>query len=97
MNEQHDDTSLDPNRQATLQAERFLEATFSKLPVDSKVLIALFGALNSASALAENLELSNRLWKEMRFDGCGPLVGQSEEVNWLKGVCDGILLVTDYA
>jgi hypothetical protein len=95
MNDQHD-TNLEPNRQATLQVERFLEATFCKLPVDSKVLIALFGALNSASALAENLDLSDRLWKEMRLDGCGPLVGQPEEVNWLKGVCDGILLVTDY-
>jgi len=95
MNEQHD-TNLDSNKQATLEVERFLKTTFGKLPVDSKVLIALFGALNSASALAEDFELSNRLWKEMRFGGCGPLVGQPEEVNWLKGVCDGILLVADY-
>lgn len=96
MNGQRE-ANCESNRQASLQVERFLEATFQKCPVDRKVLITLFGALNSASTLAKDFELSNRLWKEMRFDGCGPLVGQSEEVNWLKGVCDGILLIADYA
>ena len=81
----------------SFNVERFLETTFDKLPADSKVLIALFGALNSASGLAKNLELADKVWKTVRFDGCGPLVGQSEEVNWLKGVCDGILLVADYS
>lgn len=96
MNEPHG-MSPESNKQATVQVERFVETTFKKLPVDNKVLIALFGALNSASALTSNSELVDRLWKEMRLEGCGPLVGQSEEVNWLKGVCDGILLVADYA
>jgi len=96
MNEPSD-TNCESNRQASLQVERFLETTFQKCPVDRKVLLALFGALNSASTLTKDFELSNRLWKEMRFNGCGPLVGQSEEVNWLKGVCDGILLIADYA
>jgi len=95
MNEQ-DNANGESNREATSQVERFLEATFQKCPAERKVLIALFGALNSASTLTKDFTLPNRLWKEMRFDGCGPLVGQSEEVNWLKGVCDGILLVSDY-
>jgi hypothetical protein len=95
MNEQHDN-NLNSNKQATLQVERFLEATYSKLPVDSKVLVALFAALNTGSTLAGDFELPNQLWREIRFDGCGPLVGQSEEVNWLKGVCDGILLLADH-
>jgi hypothetical protein len=33
----------------------------------------------------------------MLFNDCGPLVGESEEINWLKGVCDGILLVANHA
>jgi hypothetical protein len=90
-------TGPESNKQATLQVEHFLETTFVKLPVDSKVLIALFGALNSASALTSSSRLADRLWKEMRLGGCGPLIGQSEEVNWLKGVSDGILLVADYS
>ncbi len=91
------EASLESNRQATQQVERFLEATFRKLPIDSKVLVALFGALNSASTLTSGSDLADRLWKSMRFDGCGPLANQSEEVNWLKGVCDGILFIADYA
>ena len=86
-----------PPEQASFNVERFLESTFEKLPVDSKVLIALFGALNAASGITRGFDLSERLWEAMRFNGCGPLVGQSEEVNWLKGVCDGILLVADHA
>ena len=91
------ESSLESNRQATQQVERFLEATFKKLPIDSKVLIALFGALNSASTLTSSSDLVDRLWKDIRFEGCGPLANQPEEVNWLKGVCDGILFITDYA
>ena len=77
--------------------ERFIATTFEKLPAHTKVLIGLFGALNSASDLTARLELSEKVWEIVRFDGCGPLQGQSEEVNWLKGVCDGILLVADYS
>jgi len=56
-----------------------------------------FRALNSASGLAKGLDLSDKVWKKVRFNGSGPLIGQSEEVNWLKGVCDGILLIADYS
>jgi len=61
--------------------ERFLATTFDKLPAQTKVLIRLFGALNSASDLTERLELSEKVWEIVRFDGCGPLIGESEEVN----------------
>ena len=81
----------------SFNVERFLETTFDKLPADSKVLIALFGALNSASGLAKGLDLSDKVWKMVRFNGSGPLIGPSEKVNWLKGVCDGILLIADYS
>ena len=84
-------------RPESFSVERFLETTFDKLPPDSKVLIALFGALNSASGLAKGLDLSDKVWKMVRFNGSGPLIGQSEKVNWLKGVCDGILLIADYS
>lgn len=96
MNE-HQRRESEPNRQVTSNIERFLTSTFEKLPVDSKVLIGLFGALNSASGLTGRFSLPERLWEIVRFDGCGPLVGQSEEVNWLKGVCDGLLLMADYS
>ncbi len=96
MNEQHN-INGEHNRQATEQVECFLATTFQRCPVEQKVLIALFCALNSATTLTKDFELVNRLWNEMRFNGCGPLVGQSEEVNWLKGVCDGILLLADYS
>jgi len=96
MNEQQSDNQHSPE-QASFSVERFLESTFEKLPVDSKVLIGLFGALNAASGITRDFDLSERLWETMRFNGCGPLVGQSEEINWLKGVCDGILLVADHA
>ena len=84
------------DREATSNVERFIETTFEKLPVDDKVLIALFAALNSAAGLTRSFELPDRLWEKMRFEGCGPLLGQSEEINWLKGVCDGILLIADH-
>jgi hypothetical protein len=77
--------------------ERFLVTTFGELPAQTKVLISLFAVLNSAVTLAEKLELSDRIWETVRSDSCGPLMGQSEEINWLKGVCDGILLLADYS
>jgi hypothetical protein len=86
----------EPNKQTTYNIERFLELTFERLPVDSKVLIGLFAALNSSSGLTQDFDLPDRLWEIVRFGGCGPLVGQSEEVNWLKGISDGILLVADH-
>jgi hypothetical protein len=95
MNEQQP-RNPEPNKQASYNIERFLELTFERLPVDSKVLIGLFGALNSSSGLTQDFDLPDRLWEIVRFDGCGPLVGQSEEVNWLKGISDGILLVADH-
>ena len=84
-------------KQSSFAIERFLATTIEKLPAQTKVLIGLFGALNSTSTLAEKLELSDKIWETVRFDGHGPLIGQSEEVNWLKGVCDGILLLADYS
>jgi hypothetical protein len=95
MNEQQARDS-EPNRHTTSNIERFLELTFERLPVDSKVLIALFAALNSSSGLTQDFDLPDRLWEIVRFSGCGPLVGQSEEVNWLKGISDGILLIADH-
>jgi hypothetical protein len=96
MDGQHSKEQQVPKPES-FSVERFLESTFDKLPPDSKVLLSLFGALNSASGLAKGLDLSDKVWKIVRFDGSGPLVGQSEEVNWLKGVCDGILLIADYS
>ncbi len=95
MNEQQGENS-EPNKQTTYNIERFLELTFDRLPVDSKVLIGLFAALNSGSGLTQDFALPDRLWDIVRFGGCGPLVGQSEEVNWLKGISDGILLIADH-
>jgi hypothetical protein len=76
--------------------ERFLKTTFDKLPVDSKVLIGLFATLNSASSVTTRFDLPDQLWGIVCFGDGGPLVGQSEEVNWLKGVSDGILLMADH-
>ena len=84
------------SEQTSCDVERFLKATFENLPVDSKVLIALFVALNSASSLTTRFDLPDQLWGTVRFGNGGPLVGQPEEVNWLKGVCDGILLMSDH-
>jgi hypothetical protein len=85
-----------PSQKVEFAIERFLVTTFEKLPVPTKVLIGLFGALNRTTTVAEKLELSEKIWETVRFDGCGPLIGQSEDINWLKGVCDGILLLADY-
>lgn len=95
MNQQQPDQSP-PSRQVTFKLERTLEAKFQKLPPDCKVLVALFAAVNSASGVAGTLDLPNRLWSIVRFGDHGPLAGQSEEVNWLKGICDGIFLVVDH-
>ena len=76
--------------------EGFVKGIFENLPADSKVLIALFVALNSAASLTTRFDLPDQLWEIVRFGDGSPLVGQSEEVNWLKGLCDGILLMADY-
>ena len=76
--------------------ERTIEGTFDNLPVQSKALIGLFAALNSASSVTGGFELPDRLWNTVRFGDGGPLINQSEEVNWLKGVADGILLMVDH-
>jgi len=91
------DQDAQADRQTVCNVERFIRATFDKLPARTKVLVALFSALNTATTLTKDFELSDHLWNSMRFEDCGPLVGQSEEVNWLKGVCDGILLVANYS
>jgi hypothetical protein len=85
------------NKQTACNVERFIRVTFEKLPARTKVLVALFSAMNTATTLTKGFELSDQLWNSMRFENCGPLVGESEEVNWLKGVCDGILLVANYS
>jgi len=84
-------------KRAACNVERFIRVTFEKLPAQTKVLVALFAALNTATTLTKDFELSDELWHSMRFEECGPLVGESEEVNWLKGVCDGILLIANYS
>jgi hypothetical protein len=76
--------------------ERFLKGTFDNLPVQTKVLIGLFTSVNSASTVTERFELPDHLWETVRFDNGGPLINQSEEANWLKGVTDGILLMVDH-
>ena len=76
--------------------ERCIEGTFDNLSVQSKVQIGLFAALNSASSVTRRSKLPDRLWHKVRLDGGGPLVNQSEEANWLKGVADGILLMVDH-
>lgn len=85
------------DRQTVCNVERFIRVTFEKLPARTKVLVALFSALNSSTTLTKDFELPEHLWHSMRFEHCGPLVGESEEVNWLKGVCDGILMVANYS
>jgi len=76
--------------------ERFIKATFDRLTVQDKVLIGLFVALNSTSSVTTRFELPENLWEIVRFGNRGPLVGQSEEANWLKGVGDGIRLMVDH-
>ncbi len=85
------------NGRCPSNVERFIKITFEKLPPDTKVLVALFAALNNAASLTHDFELPDRLWEAVRFGNGGPLVGESEEVNWLKGICDGLLLLTEHA
>ncbi|MBN1361258.1 MAG: hypothetical protein JW993_11730 [Sedimentisphaerales bacterium] len=59
-------------------------------------LVSLFAAFNSSLGFTQGLDLPRHLWDIVRFGGCGPLVGQTEEVNWLKEMSDGILFVGDY-
>jgi len=91
QNEDHE-----ASERTSRHVEGLIKATFENLPADSKVLIALFVALNSASSLTTRFDLADQLWEIVRFGDGSPLVGQSEEVNWLKGLCDGILLMADY-
>lgn len=98
MDSSHSNAKTNAPREEEPQAvERFIKTTFDQLPSRTKVLVALFSAMNSATTLTKGFELSDHLWKSMRFDTCGPLVGESEEVNWLKGVSDGILMVSNYS
>ena len=76
--------------------ERFIKATFNGLSAQDKILISLFVALNSASSVTTRFDLPENLWQTVRFGNGGPLVGQPEEANWLKGVADGILLMVDH-
>lgn len=76
--------------------ERFIAVTFDKLSAHEKVLVALFSAMNNSSASTQRFELPGHLWDVVRLGSGGPLVGESEETNWLKGVCDGILLVIEH-
>lgn len=86
-----------PGEHAPQHIERFLRITYDKLPAETKVLVALFSALNTASTLTKGFELPDDLWGIVRFGNGGPLIGESEEVNWLKGLSDGILLVANYS
>lgn len=95
MTEHEAHNKISPERMSS-NTERFIATTFDKLPADTKVLVALFSTLNSASSLTQSLKLPDHLWDAVRFGGGGPLVGESEEVNWLKGVSDGILLMLDH-
>lgn len=85
------------DKQNGANVERFIRVTFEKLPAETKVLVSLFSALNAVTTLTHDFDLPDSLWQSMLFDDCGPLVGESEEVNWLKGVCDGVLLIANHA
>jgi hypothetical protein len=76
--------------------ERFIRVTYEKLPAETKVLVSLFSALNAVTTLTRDFDLPDSLWQTVLFDDRGPLVGESEEVNWLKGVCDGVLLIANH-
>jgi len=93
----HPNEAPPADKQTPCNIERFIRVTFEQLPARTKVLVALFAAMNSAATLTKGFELSDHLWNVTRFDTCGPLVGESEEVNWLKGVCDGILMISNYS
>lgn len=91
-----DSHNLFPRNGEQSNTECFIGATYDKLSPHVKVLVALFAAMNSSSAATQRFKLPERLWEMVRPGSGGPLVGESEETNWLKGVCDGILLVIDY-
>ncbi len=91
------DDSAPSDKQSGSNVERFIRVTYEKLPAQTKVIVALFSALNTVTTLTKDFELPDALWQSVLFNDCGPLVGESEEVNWLKGVCDGILLVANHA
>lgn len=84
------------DKQSGSNVERFIRVTYEKLPAETKVLVALFSALNTVTTLTKDFKLPDSLWESMLFHNGGPLVGESEEVNWLKGICDGILLVANH-
>jgi hypothetical protein len=87
-------TPSDTNSEANV--ERFIRVTFEKLPAETKVLVALFSSLNTVTTMTKDFDLPDLLWQSVLFNDCGPLVGESEEVNWLKGVSDGILLIANH-
>jgi len=91
-----DTHSLSPTDGEQSNTERFIAGTYDKLSPHAKVLVTLFAAMNSSSAATQRFELPGHLWDTVRLGSGGPLVGESEETNWLKGVCDGILLVIDH-
>ncbi len=91
------DDNVPPDKRSGGNVERFIRVTYEKLPAQTKVLVALFSALTTVTTLTKDFELPDALWQSMLFNDCGPLVGESEEINWLKGVCDGILLVANHA
>ena len=76
--------------------EQFITVTYDKLSPHVKALVALFSAMNSSSACTQRFDLPGRLWDSVRQGSGGPLIGESEETNWLKGVCDGVLLVIEH-
>jgi len=90
------DEGASSDKPSEANVERFIRVTYEKLPAQTKVLVALFSALNTATTLTRDFGLPDSLWQSMLFNDCGPLVGESEEVNWLKGVSDGILLVANH-
>lgn len=87
--------SKNANDQSSSNTERFISVTFDQLSPHMKVLVALFSAVNSSSASTQRFTLPTQLWDTVRLGSGGPLIGESEETNWLKGVCDGILLVIE--
>jgi len=82
--------------QFSCNVESHLKGTFDNLPVETKILFGLFAALNNASTVTGRFALPDHLWETVRFGEGGPLVNQSEEANWLKGVTDGIFLMIDH-
>ena len=86
-----------PSKDVSASLEDFIRITFDKLPMRTKVLVSLFSALNGIAALTKNFDLPNHVGKIVRSEHNGPLIGESEEVNWLKGICDGISLLTNHS